>query len=162
MNPFKRSVVCAVVAGALLSCGALWGLQPAMLPDFPLTTLDGKTIKSGELATTGHWLLLYVDPKNRLSDQILGQLEEGQKPPSKMIVVVQAGPEEAKAMQSRHPSLTQVPWYADPSGNVFKALKLHGVPVIIGIDGKMMEWNINGSLPDPVVQKSVVNAWIQH
>jgi hypothetical protein len=162
MNLFKRVVVCAVVAGALISSGALWGLQPATLPDFSLTTLEGKTVKSGELAMTGHWLLLYVNPKNRLSNEILAQLEEGQKSPAKVIVVVQAGADEARAMQSLHPSLAQVPWYADSSGSAFKTLKLHGVPVILGIDGKMMDWNINGSLQDVVVQKSIVNGWIQH
>jgi hypothetical protein len=152
----------AVVTGLLISAGALWGLQPFTLPDFQLSSLDGKTIKSGDLAMSGHWLLVYVDRKNQFSNQLLAQfMQEQNGASSRMVIVVGATLDEAKAMRSQHPYLSQAAWYADPSGSIFRALKLHGVPVTIGVSRNTMEWNINGALPDSAVQKSIVDAWIQ-
>jgi hypothetical protein len=69
--------------------------------------------------------------------------------------------EEAKALKAAYPDLATARWYADNSRNAFSKLKLHGVPVIVGLNKKVMLWNINGVLTDLNTEKSIVNTWLQ-
>jgi len=148
----------------LFVLGIAMAIQPAPLPDFELSTLDGQTVKSADLPSQGHWLLLYVQPNHQFSDRLLKLLRKQEYPhlATNAIVIVLGTTEDAKAMKLNYPELESAGWYADNSRSVFSQLHLHGIPVIVGMDKKVMRWDLNGVLPDGNTQKSILNTWLQN
>ncbi len=146
-----------------LAMGVGFAIQPTALPEFELSTLDGQAVKSLDLAGQGHWLLICVQPNHQFSERLLKLLKREDYPQvaANAIVVVLGTAEEAKVLKAAYPDLATARWYADNSRNAFSKLKLHGVPVIVGLDKKVMLWNINGVLPDLNTEKSIVNTWLQ-
>jgi len=65
------------------------------------------------------------------------------------------------AMKSKYAELSQANWYADSTKAAYAQLKLHGVPVILGIKDQTIQWSVNGVLQDVNVSKSIVNTWVQ-
>src|ERR1051326_8001765 len=63
----------------LLSMAAV-AIEPVPLPDIQLTAADGSTVKSSALPTTGNWLLIYIQPRNQFTDNLLRLLKKDQYP----------------------------------------------------------------------------------
>ncbi|HXA83687.1 MAG TPA: hypothetical protein VNZ47_01345, partial [Candidatus Dormibacteraeota bacterium] len=63
----------------LLSIMAV-ALEPLPLPDIQLTAADGSTVKSSALPSQGNWLIIYIQPRNQFSDNLLRTLKRDQYP----------------------------------------------------------------------------------
>ena len=152
---------CVLITLILLVSFAV-AVEPVPLPNFQLTNGDGQTVKTADLRTTGNWLLIYVQPKSQFSDNLLKLLKREQYPnlEQNAVIIVGGAVDDMKTMQSKYTELSQASWYADTTKDAFTQLKLHGVPVVLGIKQQTIQWSLNGVLPDTNVSKSVLNSWI--
>lgn len=159
----KRVQIFAAVVAVLCLVSFAVAVDPVPLPDLQLTTADNQPIRTTDLPSKGNWLLIYVQPKSQFSDNLLRLFKREQYPSLEQhaIIVVGGSTDDLKAMKAKYPELDQATWYADTTKAAFTLLKLHGVPVILGIKQQTIEWNLNGVLADVNVAKSIVNSWIQ-
>jgi hypothetical protein len=133
------------------------------LPDFELTTLDGRSIRTQELASNGKWLLIYVQPNCRPCDVLLKLITEPEFSAlaGRLVIVVGgASADEAGAMAGRFPGLAGAAWYADPPKTASVQMKATGAPVAFGVLQATIVWNLNGVLPESVRMKSILKSWI--
>jgi hypothetical protein len=155
-----------IVAGVIviLSLATLAGaVDPVPLPDLQLTSIDNQPIKTTDLPSKGNWVLVYVQPKSQFSDNLLKLFKREQYPGLEQhaIIIVGGSVDDLKSVKSKYAELDQATWYADTTKNAFTQLKLHGVPVVLGVKQQTIEWSLNGVLSDVSVAKSIVNSWIQ-
>src|SRR5258708_37395902 len=71
------AVTLATVLMLLITAVAV---EPVPLPDFQLTAADGSVIKSAALPTQGNWLIVYVQPRNQFSGNLLKLIQKDQYP----------------------------------------------------------------------------------
>ena len=157
-----HQIVAAILAAlCLVSLAA--ALDPMPLPDLQLTSIDNQPVKTADLPAKGNWLLIYIQPKSQFSDNLLRQFKREQYPALEQhaIIIVGGTLDDLKAMKTKYAELSQATWYADTSKTAFTQLKLHGVPVVLGIKQQTIQWSLNGVLPDVNVSKSIVNSWVQ-
>jgi hypothetical protein len=147
---------------AFMSATPVWGAQPGPLPAFHLSALDGHAVQSSELPSKGKWLILYVSPHSPATDRVLSMLNPGRNPTltGKVAIIVAGSVEESRRLQSAYPS-SSVSWFADEDHNAASALKLNGLPVLLGIKDSSVHWILNGALQNGAVFGSVVNSWIK-
>jgi hypothetical protein len=155
-----------VLAGVIvaLSLATLAGaLDPVPLPDLQLTSIDNQPIKTAALPSKGNWVLVYVQPKSQFSDNLLKLFKREQYPGLEQhaVIIVGGSIDDLKSVKSKYAELDQATWYADTTKDAFTQLKLHGVPVVLGVKQQTIEWSLNGVLSDVSVAKSIVNSWIQ-
>lgn len=155
-----------VLAGVIvaLSLATLAGaLDPVPLPDLQLTSIDNQPIKTAALPSKGNWVLVYVQPKSQFSDNLLKLFKREQYPGLEQhaVIIVGGSIDDLKSLKSKYAELDQATWYADTTKDAFTQLKLHGVPVVLGVKQQTIEWSLNGVLSDVSVAKSIVNSWIQ-
>ena|SRR5947209_12322108 len=157
----RKTIAIAIALLCLLTLAA--AVEPVPLPALQLTSVDGQPIKNSDLPSKGNWLLIYVQPKSQFSDNLLKLFKREQYPglEQHMILVVGGSVDDLKATKSRYAELDQATWYADTNKDAFTQLKLHGVPVVLGVKQQTIEWSLNGVLSDVNVAKSIVNTWIQ-
>jgi hypothetical protein len=138
-------------------------LDPVPLPDLLLTSINNLPIKTADLPSKGNWVLVYVQPKSQFSDNLLKLFKREQYPGLEQhaIIVVGGSIDDLKSVKSKYAELDQATWYADTNKSAFTQLKLHGVPVVLGVKQQTIEWSLNGVLSDINVAKSIVNSWIQ-
>lgn len=150
-----------IVALCLVSLAA--AVDPVPLPDLQLTSADNQPVSNTDLPAKGNWLLIYVQPKSQFSDNLLRLFKREQYPSLEQhaVIVVGGTLDDLKAVKAKYPEMDQATWYADTTKGVFTQLKLHGVPVVLGIKQQTIEWSLNGVLSDLNVAKSIVNSWIQ-
>lgn len=130
------------------------------LPAFSVTASDGTTVASPAVVKTGHWLLVYVRPQSAPSRSLLGALEKGRSETAAAVVVVVGGDAAAaKALGDEFPALKAAAWYADVRGDAFRALRLTGVPVVMGMQESGIEWSLSGVVPDRKTLPSVLSSW---
>jgi hypothetical protein len=160
-NFFGKAIagIMAVLCLAMVAAA----VDPVTLPDLQLTSVDNQPIKTADLPSKGNWLLIYVQPKSQYSDNLLKLFKREQYPGLEQhaVIIVGGSLDDMKAMKSRYSELDQAAWYADTAKGAFALLKLHGVPVIVGVKQQTIEWSLNGVLSDINVAKSIVNTWIQ-
>jgi hypothetical protein len=162
----NRKFICRILAAiALTFCLSPWvsASDQAPLPDLQLTSIDNLPIHTADLPSKGNWLLIYVQPKSQYSDNLLKLFKREQYPGLEQhaVIVVGGSVDDVKTMKSKYAELGQATWYADTTKGAFTLLKLHGVPVILGIKMQNVEWSVNGILSDANVGKSIVTTWIQ-
>ena len=155
-----------ILAGVIvaLSLATLAGaLDPVPLPDLQLTSIDNQPIKTAALPSKGNWVLVYVQPKSQFSDNLLKLFKREQYPGLEQhaVIIVGGSIDDLKSVKSKYAELDQATWYADTTKDAFTQLKLHGVPVVLGVKQQTIEWSLNGVLSDVSVAKSIVNSWIQ-
>lgn len=138
-------------------------IDPFPLPAMQLTSVDNSPVQNSDLPSKGNWLLIYVQPNSQFSDNLLKLFKREQYPGLEQhaIIIVGGSVDELKNAKAKYAELNQAPWYADTTKNAFTQLKLHGVPVILGVKQQTVEWSLNGVLPDTNISKSIVNTWIQ-
>ncbi|MCU1382352.1 MAG: hypothetical protein JWL71_1049 [Acidobacteria bacterium] len=162
-----RIAQAAVMATLLVSsCQPVAAVERGPLPAFTVTTLDGTPIDSTHMTPESQYVLLYVRPDCRPCDRLLALLRSVNAPhfTSRVIVIVNGDPRAAAAYVGRHipASAGPVTWYADSDSNGFRALRLTGMPELIGVkDGEMM-WSIAGVLNDAATVESVVRTWVAY
>src|SRR5947209_13422152 len=76
---FLRAIAISLGMIFLLSMVAV-AVEPVPLPDIQLTAADGSAVKSSALPTTGNWLIIYIQPRNQFSDNLLRLLKKDQYP----------------------------------------------------------------------------------
>src|SRR6185437_10357748 len=115
----------------LLSMMAV-AVETVPLPDIQLTAADGSTVKSSALPTTGNWLIIYIQPRNQFSDNLLRLLKKDQYPTlaQHAVIIVGGSTDDLKTAQSRFPDLASATWYADTNRSAFSLMKLTGAPMI--------------------------------
>lgn len=160
-NRHYRIAAIFLVSLCLLSLAG--AINPAPLPAIQLTSVDNLQIQNSDLPSKGNWLLFYVQPSSQFSDNLLKQFKREQYPGLEQhaVIIVGGSVDDLKNMKTKYAELSQATWYADTSKNAFTLLKLHGVPVILGINQQTIQWSLNGVLSDTNVSKSIVNTWIQ-
>jgi len=151
-----------VLIALLLVASFALAIEPVPLPTFQLTNAEGQTVKSADLPSKGNWLIIYTQSKSQFSDNLLKQLKRQQYPNLEQhtVIIVGGSVDDLKSTQSKYPDLAQASWYADTDKTAYAQLKLHGVPVVLGIRQQTIQWSLNGVLPDTNVSKSVLNTWV--
>jgi hypothetical protein len=156
-------VVALLVAGAYVSVAAI---EKRAIPSFSLTRLDGTTVDSAQLTAETQYVLLYVRPDCRPCDRLLALVKSANSPQftSRLVVVVNGDTTAGARYVGRQipADAGPVTWYADTDGGGYRALRLTGMPALIGVkDGQMM-WSIAGVLNDAETVESVVRTWVTY
>lgn len=156
------SLVVFLVLVVLLQ-GEARAIEPAPLPAFDVTSLDGVTIRSSGLPRPGTWLLVYVKPHCIPCETLLHFFKRGEPPnfSQRIVVVVGGTVNEAREMVGKFPDLAQESWYTDPGQNAFTQLQLQGASMVLGVRQDRVEWSIAGVLPDPVTLHSILTTWLE-
>lgn len=159
---FIRTVAVALGVAFLLSGMAL-AVEPVPLPDIQLTAADGSTVKSTALPSQGNWLIIYIQPRNQFSDNLLRLLKKDQYPTlaQHAVIIVGGSVDDLKTTQTRFPELASATWYADTNKSAFSLMKLTGAPMILGIKQRTITWSLSGILSDVNVAKSILNTWVE-
>jgi len=157
-----RAIAITLTAVFLLSLTAA-AVEPVPLPDFRLTNADGVVVKSTALPSQGNWLIVYVQPRNQFSDNLLKLFKRDQYPAlaQHAVIIVSGSTDDMKFMQSRFTELALATWYADTDKSAFTLMKLTGAPMILGIRQRAISWSLSGILSDVNVARSVLNTWLQ-
>jgi hypothetical protein len=163
MRVAGKMTIIMIMAWLVFAPANLLAIDPVPMPDFQLITLDGQTIKSSDLPAAGSWLLIYVQPTSHYCDQLLKTFTKDRYPslPASAVFIVNGSADDAKNMKAKYPDLASASWYADPGKAAFAQLKLHGVPVMLGIRDSKIQWTLNGILPDDKTMQSILTSWIQ-
>ena len=151
-------------AAILLLAPLAMAIQPVPLPSFQLTSLAGQTVKSADLPSKGNWVLIYIQPKSQFSDNLLKLMKRDLYPNLEQhaVIIVSGSLDDLKNAQSKYPELSEASWYADTDKTAYSQLQLHGAPVVLGVKQQVIQWSLNGVLPDSNVSRSVVNTWVNH
>ena len=162
IRKFGQKLVAGAIAVLCLVTLAA-ALDPVAIPELQLTSIDNAPIKTSDLPSKGNWVLIYVQPKSQFSDNLLRLLKREQYPSLEQhaIIIVGGGLDDLKAVKAKYPELDKATWYADTTKSAFTQLKLHGVPVVLGVKDQIIQWSLNGILSDVNVAKSIVNTWVQ-
>ena len=136
--------------------------KPSPLPEFPLTTSDGRIVQSSQIRLPNHWLLIYVHQNSGHSALVLNSLA-GEQPSAlgQKIVIIVGGARAADLpdMSKKYPHMATVSWYADPKREAMKALGLRASPVVLGVRHDTVQWSLVGTLPDREQMKSILRTW---
>ena|SRR6267378_2300350 len=154
--------IAVTLATVLMLLMTAVAVEPVPLPDFQLTAADGSVIKSTALPSQGNWLMVYVQPRNQFSDNLLKLFKKEQYPAlaQHAVIVVGGSTDDMKAAQARFPELALATWYADTDKSAFGLMKLKGAPMILGIKERTITWSLSGILSDVNVAKSILNTWL--
>jgi hypothetical protein len=163
------ATVCAAAA-ALLLAGAGQMVAAASekrpLPPFTVMRSDGAAIDSRQVTSEPQYVLLYVKPDCRPCDRLLALVRNAKSPQftNRVIVIVHgdAAPAAAHVARQSPSEALGLTWYADPEGAGYRALRLSGMPELIGVkDGQMM-WSVAGVLNDAATVESIVRTWVTY
>jgi hypothetical protein len=135
------------VALLALVLPVLEAVQPARIPPFELTGLDGQVKLSDRLGLNGQWLLVVVQSGCRPCDGLLQLVKKREDHPNmvpRMVIIGSMPLGELKKLALRFPNLTGAKWFADPGKNAARQLKLAGAPVVAGVKLQTMVWTMNG------------------
>jgi hypothetical protein len=159
---FTRIIAAALGMVFLLSMAAA-ATEPVPLPDIQLTSADGSTVKSSVLPSQGNWLIIYIQPRNQFSDNLLRLFKKDQYPnlAAHAVIIVGGTVDDLKNTQARFPDLASASWYADTNRSAFAQMKLTGAPMVLGIKDRMISWSLSGILSDVNVAKSILNTWLE-
>ena len=139
--------------------------EDSPLPAFTVLSPDGAAVTSKQLTTAQRWVLLYVAPGCAPCSDLAGAAGTWQPPgqPARIVVVIRGDVTESATLVERtHPrGKIAVPWFADAADEAWQALKLSGVPILIGVEDNVIKWSIAGVLNDPKMVDSVVRTWLE-
>jgi hypothetical protein len=132
------------------------------LPELPVTALDGSAVAQDAVARSGHWLLAYVLPESAACRPVLRQLESvASASGSRLVLIVGAGAAGARALTEQYPGLSKATLYLDVAHGSSKALKLTGVPVVMGMRDRSIAWSLGGTPSDARTLASILETWLR-
>ena len=164
LSRIGRGVLTAVIFASLYQVTA--AIEKRAMPAFTVTRLDGALVDSRQLTTETQYVLLYVRPDCRPCDRLLALVRSANSPQftSRVVVIVNGAPGAGAAYVARHipAAAGPVTWYADTQGDGYRALRLSGMPELIGVKNGEMMWSIAGVLNDAATVESVVRTWVTY
>ena len=158
-----RMIRASVMAVLLIAPVPLAAIERGPLPVLDLMTIDGNRATTSQVAMEGTWLMLYVQPGCEPCEAILKAAAQHENPGlvDRLILVVRTDTrEDVEALAARHPRIARMAWYADKDSALSTRLGLSGVPVVIGLRGRTIEWSLAGVLADARAIGSVLGSWI--
>jgi len=162
---WRRSALATLALIVLLPSARGKAAEDSPLPEFRVLDPEGASVTSRQLTTAQRWVLLYVAPGCAACDDLSRATGRWQPPgqPARIIVVVRGSVQESAAFveHARPRGTVPVPWFADAAGEAWQALKLSGVPMLIGVEDNVVKWSIAGVLNDPNMVNSVVRTWLE-
>src|SRR4029453_5387744 len=161
----RTAAFTALMTGILLVSLAprpLQAIERKALPDFPIASLDGATAQSGAMVAAGPWLLIYLQQGCAAGDTLVQLLADEHARLEGRIAIVIGGVNAADAakLAANFPTLAAARWYADQSNALSRALPAAGVPVVYGLRENMVEWSLNGVVPDAATSKTTLLSWV--
>jgi hypothetical protein len=161
----SKAAVRIAIAACLFTIGAgvATAIERMPLPAFALTTANGTTITSESLIRPDGWALIYVSPQCVPCRAILHSFDRSSYPMlARRLVIVVAGvtPDGLRAEAALYPDLSEATWLGDAANAVPQPIVQGGVPAIIGLRGRMIEWGLAGVLTDPADAKSILVTWV--
>lgn len=161
-------LACAAIAVLILSGAGqtVAATEKRPLPPFTVMLSDGTAIDSRELTVEPQYVLLYVRPDCRPCDRLLALVRNAKSAQftSRVIVIVSGDADAGAAYVARHIPAEAGPltWYADPQGAGYRALRLSGMPELIGVKNGQVMWSVAGVLNDAATVESVVRTWVTY
>jgi hypothetical protein len=140
-------------------------IEEGPMPAFSVTrAADGGAVASSDLIAAPQYVLMYLAPGCRPCDSLLALASDPQVAQfaSRAVILVRADAKRAGdyVAQGIAPNAASVTWYADADDQAFKALRLTGTPVLIGVRQGRIIWSISGVLNDASTVQSVVRTWV--
>jgi hypothetical protein len=140
--------------------------QPSGSSSFPLIDANGQPVESARLFGPDSRVIVYVVPGSEPATRLIDALRVwSQRDPlqwrERVHVIVAAPPAAAREWLGERWSEPGAMWFADPSGNGWRALGLQGTLGVVGISGSRLEWKIDGVIADPSVVEPAIDAWIK-
>lgn len=163
MKPMVKACVVSLVVAALFAVVPMQASDRMVLPKFELTRLDGIAVQSEvSLPADGKWLLVYVSANCASCERLLTLVKTEEHPelPWKMVIIVGGDAARASRVRATAKDLNDAEWYADPSSKALAALKLSGVPVVLGVRDTTIEWSLSGVLAREAEVKSILASWV--
>lgn len=162
MSNWRVHIVSLLTACLLASAGLL-AIARQTLPAVMLTTAEGAGLESARLAQPGRWLMVIIGPDCRTCDRVLATVRSDRDPmlAQRMTIVVGGGSAASVvALSRRFPDLAQAGWFADPDRRMTGALRVAGVPIVLGISGGTIEWSLTGIPRTAEDVRSAMRSWI--
>lgn len=154
----------ALAASLIVAGGSLAiAVERMPLPAFMLTRGDGTSVASDRLVQRGNWALIYVAPQCVPCRVVLRSIARAEHPAlARRLVIVVAGASAGGVLDeaARYPELSDATWLADPLQAIPGPIGQGGVPTVIGMRDRMIEWSLAGVLTDAADVKSVLVNWL--
>lgn len=139
-------------------------LQPRLLPAFEVIAADERTLNSQQIAMEGTWILLYLQQDCRLCDLILKVADSEEHPRLGERLIIIEGGVTARQLTTIAGPFSRVPqtaWHADPRLEAFERLQVPGVPAVMGMRGRSIEWTLSGVLLNSGTLESLFASWVR-
>jgi hypothetical protein len=161
----------AAILVVVLAAGA-WGAdvgpcdagQRRALPALNFSAAEGLSAATDGLPSEGRWLLVYVQPGCRPCEAVLSLVKGEEAPEVVQRMVVIVGGLAAGALdgfRARYPDLAGATWQADPDRSAARALRLSGIPVVLGVDERTIAWTLSGAIDETAKAKLILSDWIE-
>lgn len=161
-SSMKTWLAAALLCGAAAAPAGAKELPPGpALPALALAADDGSAASLATLHPGSRWVLLVVDAGRPRTQAVLGRLA-GRQDWGDAVQVVALGDDAAlHALQLRHRQLGGVRWLRDVDGGVLRALRLPGLPAMLGIDEQgRIAWQHSGLPADQAALTAQLASWL--
>jgi hypothetical protein len=150
----------AVTLAVLFASAA--AASPPALPDVQLTTVNGATVKTGDLLKTGKWLVVAMQPNCQPCLALLHSLNANVRRVAveQIVFVVAANADQTREQAARFPRLSTAIWCSDSEEKLAAGLQLTTTPVMLGIQDAQIAWRISGIPPQRDDLPAVVRNWV--
>ena len=140
--------------------------QPPTPHSIPLVDANERTVDGATALRQGTRVIVYVVPGNepgtRLVDALRACSQRGAAQWRRRIhVVVAASPADARTWLGDRWNERGTRWFADPSGDGWRALGLQGTLGVVGLRAGRVEWKLDGVIADPSVVEPTIEAWVK-
>jgi hypothetical protein len=153
----------ALVAVIAITLGIVaTAVERGPLPSVELTARDGAVLRADTVARDGKWVIFYVHTGCRSCEAVLAALD-GLEPGVGARVTIVAHAKDADELANiaaRYPRLADVQWLGDATGALGERVAPQVAAAVVGLQGSMVEWSVNGIVTDPTQVTSLVAAWL--
>jgi hypothetical protein len=153
----------AVALAMACSLATLAATERRPLPELTVSMLDGTAVTTADLASEGHWLLIYVEPACGSCAAVLGAMTREDHPGKAQRVTVVVGGatlEQANALASSATELADARWVVDTGGTARQLLGVRSSPTVMGVRTRSIEWALTGVLRRNSEMESVLVSWL--
>ncbi|NRR32083.1 hypothetical protein HSX11_18060 [Oxalobacteraceae bacterium] len=158
----KQCIVAALLCAAAVTATAAERTGARAFPALALAGQDGAPAVVGALHPGSPWVLLVVDAGRARTQTALARLAP-QPGWGDGVQVLALGDDAAfQALQLRYRQLSGVHWLRDADGSAMRALRLPGLPAMLGIDAEgRIAWQNTGMPADTARLQAQVSSWLK-